>query len=83
MILGKATAAPHGAREPHDGPGTQTACFGGSLSLGALTLLTGCDISDHDSVQRALACVSRFNDRVQAAIFRPDKLAPTFPEAER
>lgn len=55
--------------------------FGGGLSLGALTLLTGCDISDHDSVQRALAAVSRWNDRVQAAIFRPDRLAPTFPDA--
>ena len=52
--------------------------FGGGLSMGALTLLTGCDISDHDSVQRALAAVSRFNDRVQAALFGAHKLAPTF-----
>ena len=52
----------------------------GSLSLGALTLLTGCDISDHESVQRALAAVSRWNDRVQAALFNPHRLAPTFPE---
>jgi DMSO/TMAO reductase YedYZ molybdopterin-dependent catalytic subunit len=56
--------------------------FGGSLSLGGLTMLTGCDISDHESVQRALAVVSRFNDRVQAAIFGPNRLAPTFPEAD-
>ena len=56
--------------------------FGGGLSLGALTLLTGCDISDDDSVQRALALVSRFNDRAQAAIFGPMRLAPTFSEAE-
>jgi DMSO/TMAO reductase YedYZ molybdopterin-dependent catalytic subunit len=56
--------------------------FGGSLSAGALTLLTGCDISDDDGVQRALALVSRFNDRVQAAIFGANKLAPTFSEAE-
>ncbi|HQT77630.1 MAG TPA: molybdopterin-dependent oxidoreductase [Rhodopila sp.] len=55
--------------------------FGGSLSVGALTLLTGCDISDHDSVQRALAAVSRWNDRVQAALFSPNRLAPTFPKA--
>lgn len=55
--------------------------FGGGLSLGALTLLTGCDISDNDSVQRALGLASRFNDRVQAAIFGPTRLAPTFPEA--
>ena len=26
--------------------------------------------------------LSRFNDRVQAAIFGPNRLAPTFPEAE-
>jgi DMSO/TMAO reductase YedYZ molybdopterin-dependent catalytic subunit len=56
--------------------------FGGGLSLGALTMLTGCDISDHDSVQRALAFVSRFNDRVQAAIFGPNRLAPTFADAD-
>jgi DMSO/TMAO reductase YedYZ molybdopterin-dependent catalytic subunit len=56
--------------------------FGGGLSMGALTLLTGCDISDHDSVQKALAAVSRFNDRVQAALFRGDKLAPRFSEAQ-
>ena len=56
--------------------------LGGNLSLGALTLLTGCDISDHDSVQRALAAVSRWNDRVQAALFSPGRLAPTFSEAE-
>lgn len=55
--------------------------FGGSLSMGALTLLTGCDISDHDSVQRALAAVSRWNDRVQAALFSPNRLAPTFSRA--
>lgn len=56
--------------------------FGGSLSMGALTLLTGCDISDHDSVQSVLAAVSRFNDRVQAALFSGQRLAPTFSEAE-
>ena len=53
----------------------------GSLSLGALTLLTGCDISDHDSVQRVLARFSQWNDRVQAALFSAGRLAPTFPEA--
>ena len=56
--------------------------FDGGLSLGALKLLTGCDISDHDSVQRALALISRFNDRVQAAIFGQNRLAPTFSEAD-
>ena len=40
----------------------------GGLSLGALTLLTGCDLSDHDAVQRVLARFSQWNDKVQAAI---------------
>lgn len=52
----------------------------GGLSLGALTLLTGCDISDNDAVQRALAAVSSWNDRVQAALFSETRLAPTFDE---
>lgn len=56
--------------------------LGKSLSLGALTLLTGCDISDRRSVQNALAVVSRWNDRVQSAIFGPNRLAPTFPASD-
>ncbi len=56
--------------------------FRGSLSLGALTMLTGCDVSDHESVQRALGVVSAWNDRVQAAIFGQNRLAPTFPETD-
>jgi DMSO/TMAO reductase YedYZ molybdopterin-dependent catalytic subunit len=52
----------------------------GSLSLGAATLLTGCDISDNDEVQRVLAAMSRWNDRVQAALFSGTRLAPVFDE---
>jgi DMSO/TMAO reductase YedYZ molybdopterin-dependent catalytic subunit len=51
------------------------------FSLGALTLLTGCDISDNDAVQSVLARFSAWNDRVQAALFSGQRLAPTFPEA--
>jgi DMSO/TMAO reductase YedYZ molybdopterin-dependent catalytic subunit len=54
----------------------------GGMSLGALTLLTGCDLSDNDAVQGFLARFSAWNDRVQAALFNPNKLAPTFPESE-
>ncbi|HKM87248.1 MAG TPA: molybdopterin-dependent oxidoreductase [Xanthobacteraceae bacterium] len=54
----------------------------GAISLGALTLLTGCDVSEEEPVQKALRAVSAWNDRVQAAIFRPDHLAPTFPAAQ-
>jgi DMSO/TMAO reductase YedYZ molybdopterin-dependent catalytic subunit len=50
----------------------------GGLSLGALTLLTGCDVSEIDSVQDSLRAVSSWNDGVQATIFRPGHLAPTF-----
>ena len=53
----------------------------GSLSLGALTLLTGCDVSDHDAVQRVLARFSRWNDRVQTALFSGQRLAPEFADA--
>lgn len=50
----------------------------GSLSLGALTMLTGCNVGHEGSIQSALRAVSEFNDAVQAAIFRPDHLAPTY-----
>jgi len=51
------------------------------LSLGALALLSGCDVTDDDSVQRVLSGMSRWNDRVQSWLFDPDKLAPEFPES--
>ena len=54
----------------------------GALSLGALTLLTGCDVTEEEPVQTALRTVSAWNDRVQAALFRPDHLAPTFSPAQ-
>jgi len=51
----------------------------GGLSLGALGLLSGCDLSDNDVFDRILAAMSRWNDRVQAALFSEAKLAPTYP----
>ena len=53
----------------------------GGLSLGALTMLTGCDLKTPDAVEAGLHQMSAFNDKVQALIFDPDKLAPTYPEA--
>lgn len=50
--------------------------------LGALTMLTGCDIVNEDRAEDALRYVSRFNDRVQAFLFNPNKLAPTYTEAD-
>ena len=52
------------------------------LSLGALTLLSGCNVADDTHVTRALETMSRWNDRVQAALFDPNRLAPTYTEAE-
>jgi DMSO/TMAO reductase YedYZ molybdopterin-dependent catalytic subunit len=55
----------------------------GGLSLGALTMLTGCDLSTHDGlIDRALWTMLRFNDRVQAALFNPNRLAATFTRAD-
>ena len=54
----------------------------GGLSLGALTLLTGCDVNDSHAVQSALKRVSRWNDLVQGSLFGGERLAPTFSEAE-
>jgi DMSO/TMAO reductase YedYZ molybdopterin-dependent catalytic subunit len=51
----------------------------GTLSLGALSLLTGCTVSDSDSVQGALRAVSSFNDGVQQLLFDPNRLAATYP----
>ena len=53
----------------------------GGLSLGALSLLTGCDAMQPDSVQKALRLVSSFNDWVQGRLFDPGRLAPTFPRS--
>jgi DMSO/TMAO reductase YedYZ molybdopterin-dependent catalytic subunit len=53
----------------------------GGASLGALTLLTGCDVSDSFSAESLLVQISKFNDGVQAALFNPNALAPTFADS--
>jgi DMSO/TMAO reductase YedYZ molybdopterin-dependent catalytic subunit len=52
-----------------------------SLTLGGLALLTGCSLSDNESVDMALMKISRFNDDVQGRLFDPRKLAPTYPDS--
>jgi len=52
-----------------------------SLTLGGLSLLTGCAIIDEESVEDALMKFSRFNDQVQGWLFDPKLLAPTYPES--
>lgn len=51
----------------------------GGLSLGALTMLSGCDLNSEKAIDSALEAMSKWNDGVQAAIFSPTTLAPTFP----
>jgi len=52
-----------------------------SLSIGALSLLAGCELTDDDQVQRILGAMSRWNDGVQGWLFDPKRLAAEFPES--
>lgn len=54
----------------------------GTLSIGAVSLLTGCNLEDDDAVDRVLSAMSRWNDRVQAALFSRARMAPTYSEAD-
>jgi hypothetical protein len=54
----------------------------GTVSLGALTLLTGCDISNESALQGVLRAMSGWNDRVQAFLFNPRRLARTYSDAD-
>ncbi|MBT9519818.1 MAG: molybdopterin-binding protein [Dechloromonas sp.] len=60
---------------------TRRAFLQRSLSLGGLSLLSGCGVVDESSVENALMTVSRFNDKVQAWLFDPNRLAPTYPDS--
>jgi DMSO/TMAO reductase YedYZ molybdopterin-dependent catalytic subunit len=51
------------------------------LSLGALALLSGCELTDDASVQKLLTAMSRWNDGAQALLFSPARLAPEYPES--
>lgn len=52
-----------------------------SMTLGGLSLLTGCSITSNEGVERALVRISRFNDDVQGWLFDPSQMAPTYPES--
>jgi DMSO/TMAO reductase YedYZ molybdopterin-dependent catalytic subunit len=60
---------------------TRRAFLRGGASLGALVVLTGCDIIDGDTAESVLRHVSHFNDGAQALLFNLNRLAPTFPES--
>lgn len=51
------------------------------LSLGALSLLSGCSVTNQAGVEKMLRAMSGWNDRVQAWLFDPNKLAPEYPES--
>lgn len=53
----------------------------GAASMGALTMLTGCDIDDGFSAEKVLRRISEFNDGAQAALFSKARLAQTYPES--
>ncbi|MBS0337487.1 MAG: molybdopterin-binding protein, partial [Proteobacteria bacterium] len=46
-----------------------------SLSVGALALLSGCELTDDESVQKVLTGMSAWNDGAQAWLFDPKRLA--------
>src|SRR6266576_4285703 len=53
----------------------------GGASFGALTLLTGCNVSDSFAAEDMLKQISKFNDGVQDLILNPNALAATWPES--
>ncbi len=52
-----------------------------AVTLGGLSLLTGCAVTDEKSAENMLMKISMLNDDVQAWLFDPNKLAPTYPES--
>ncbi|XQM36099.1 hypothetical protein DFLDMN_002909 [Cupriavidus sp. H19C3] len=52
------------------------------LTLGGLAMLSGCSLTDDASVETFLSRVSRMNDKVQGWLFDPNRLAPTYTEAD-
>jgi DMSO/TMAO reductase YedYZ molybdopterin-dependent catalytic subunit len=51
------------------------------LSVGALALLSGCQVTEAEGVQATLASMSRWNDGVQSWLFDPKRLAPEYDAA--
>ena len=68
----------HEAKQRLDAP-TRRLFLQRGLTVGGLSLLTGCALDSSESVNAMLSKISRFNDRVQGLIFDPNALAPTYP----
>ncbi len=59
--------------------------FERALAFGSLAVLSGCNFDDlqhPDLADRFLRLMSNWNDRVQAALFNPRTLAPTFEASQ-
>ncbi|MEB0241322.1 molybdopterin-dependent oxidoreductase, partial [Pseudomonas sp. 5C2] len=52
------------------------------LTIGAMSMLTGCNLESDDAVDKTLWAMSRWNDRVQAWLFSGQRLAPTYDLAK-
>lgn len=52
-----------------------------ALGLGTLSLLTGCKVVDGFGAEQALSGMNDFNDRAQAWLFDPTRLAREYPES--
>ena len=53
-----------------------------ALSLGALSLLAGCDATAPSARDRILNAMSSWNDKAQGFIFSSNRLAPVYTEAD-
>jgi DMSO/TMAO reductase YedYZ molybdopterin-dependent catalytic subunit len=53
-----------------------------AAGVGTIAAITGIAIVDGPSAEKALAAMSKFNDRAQAWLFDPTRLAKTYSEAE-
>jgi DMSO/TMAO reductase YedYZ molybdopterin-dependent catalytic subunit len=62
-------------------PSTRRLFLRRGVTLGGLAMLTGCSASSSDEAEHLLMRVSRFNDKVQAWLFDPNRLAPTYSES--
>src|SRR5690606_2452421 len=51
------------------------------LTLGGLSLLSGCVIDDDATAEAASTRIARINDWVQGRLFDPSQLAPTYPDS--
>lgn len=54
----------------------------GGLSLGLLTMLTGCNPESNHEIDAALRSISSLNDKVQQLLFDPNRLAPTYSPSQ-